>query len=729
MNLNLEAELKSAQWVTIPESFESGVISRSFCVKTPIKAEILISALGFYILYINGKRINNGYFQPLNSLFRERDLSSLSYAINDQFTYRCYYDKYDISEHLVNGENTIEIVLGNGWYKQKERIAEGNMSFGDCLGTIYAISLGDAFVKSDGSEKSRSNGIIYNQLFIGEIYDARIDRDKNYQYSNVEIISLPETELTFCEAPADQITRRIKPQLIFEDKKRKIYDAGENISGFATLKTTASDGERVVMRFAEHIKNGEIDFESTGSVYNTLTKSQQIMEDIFIGDGRTHIFEPSFVWHAFRFVEVIGEGEIESIAVVHSNVKTNAEFESDTKELNWLFDAFQRTQLNNMHSGVPSDCPHRERLGYTGDGQVCAPAGMLMFSSREFYRKWIRDIFDSQDKKTGHVNHTAPFAGGGGGPGGWGCAAILVPYYYYKHYGDSSVIDEYYVKMKKWIYYLKDHCENGLLVREEDNGWCIGEWLTLDDPAIPEALVNTCYFIKVLRIMEEVAKTPEDAIEFSNLRKIAESAVIKSYYNNTTGSFADGVQGADAFALFAGLGDDRTFNNLLQKYTALSHFDTGFLATDMLCGLLFDRGAVDTAYQLLTSHECGSFGYMMDRGATTIWENWQGTLSHNHPMFGSCARFLISAILGIRVQRKPDLSLELVINPQIPQKMNWAKGSLKLPDGGNVQVNWEKSNNHISFEIILSEIAEGYFEYNNTKKTIYDGINCINIAL
>ena len=161
------------------------------------------------------------------------------------------------------------------------------------------------------------------------------------------------------------------------------------------------------------------------------------MEDVFVGDGATHTFAPQFVWHAFRYLEVTGPGvQSVSVAVVHADTPVTAAFECSSPELNWLFDAYVRTQLDNMHGGVPSDCPHRERLGYTGDGQVCAPAAMLMLDSRAFYRKWIRDIFDSQDKTTGHVNHTAPFAGGGGGPGGWGCAAVTVPYHFY----GSSVI-------------------------------------------------------------------------------------------------------------------------------------------------------------------------------------------------------------------------------------------------------------------------------------------------
>lgn len=721
--MELGSELKRAKWITIPKDFATGRIERTFIVNHTENARLCISALGFYTIYINGKRVGRDYFQPLNSLFRKRDFSDLLYPIRDEFTYRCYYSIYDITDYLTVGKNTLEIALGNGWYRQTERTIEGTLSFGDALGAIYVLYADDAVIKSDGTEKCRTDATIYSQLFVGEIYDARIEKEKNYRYSDVTIIALPDTKLTYAAANPDRIVRRIKPSLLFADEERKIYDAGENISGFASLCSSAKSGEKVLIRFAEVLKDGELDYRSTGSVYRTQSGRPQIMEDVFIGDGQTHIFEPSFVWHAFRYMEVIGDGVVNSVAVLHSDVSVNAEFRSDSKELNWVFDAFLRTQLNNMHCGVPSDCPHRERLGYTGDGQICAPAGMMLLESREFYRKWIRDIFDSQDKKSGHINHTAPFGGGGGGPGGWGCAAITVPYHYYRQFGDISPIEENYEGMKKWIHYLEEHCENGLVTREEEGGWCLGDWCTLDTPVLEEAFVNTCYFIRSLTIMMELAQSDADFHAFEMLRKISCEAVIKNYYDNATGSFAGGVQGADAFAIFAGLGDQRTFRNLVKKYKELGCFDTGFLATDILCGILFEGGEEDVIFDLLTSHKIGSFGYMADMGATTVWEDWRGSESHNHPMFGACARYCISAILGIK-QRENSLAYrDIVINPRIPQKMKCAKGSLTLPDGGVISVQWEKENDGILFTITLPAGRSCEFEYAGEKRTLAEGLN------
>ena len=246
-----------------------------------------------------------------------------------------------------------------------------------------------------------------------------------------------------------------------------------------------------------------------------------------------------------------------------------------------MYMLFISTQLNNMHGSFPSDCPHRERLGYTGDGQLCAPAAMLMLDCKEFYKKWIQDIIDCQDKLSGHIQHTAPFMGGGGGPGGWGSAIITVPFAYYKQYGDIEILKQCYDSCFKWIYYLKNHCENGLVTHEEKDGWCLGDWCTREKTVIPESYVNSCYFVKNLLLMEEIAEIlgkPQDADCFSALRADAERAIIENFFDPLTHHFEEGVQGADAYAVWCGIGNEKTLDNIIKKYENLGYFDTGFSA-------------------------------------------------------------------------------------------------------------------------------------------------------
>ena len=713
----METILSRAVWVCAPAEMGAPAIRRSFVAQPGASGQLAVSALGFFVPYLNGKRIGEDYFRPSNSLFRRRDPSELLYPNQDEFQHRCHYSVYDITAYLQAGENVLEIALADGWYRQTQRIAEGKMAFGDALGAIYAIRLSDGQeILSDGSEVCNTHQLQSAQLFTGECYDANAVPGA---YQPVTILQLPETELTPEIAPPDRIIRRITPRLLHREGDRSCYDAGENISGFVTLQIKAAKGETVSIRFAETYKDGQLDFRSTGGNYENADGTMQVQEDRFISNGIPQRYEPRFVWHAFRYFEIEGAAEPVSVAVVHSDCLVTAEFSSASPELNWLFDAYIRTQLDNMHGGVPMDCPHRERLGYTGDGQVCAPTAMLLLDSKDFYRKWIQDIFDSQDRNSGHVNHTAPFAGGGGGPGGWGCAAILVPWAYYRQYGDPEPLQTHYAAMASWISYLQTRMEAGLVVREEEGGWCLGDWCTIEKIAIPEPFVNTCYLVRSLRIMEEIAaqlQKTNDAEQYKAIRQQAETALINTYFDGV--GFLNGIQGVDALALQAGLGDAKTYDRLVKRYAAMDHFDTGFLATDALCQLLWSA-APDVAYRLLTAHQLGSFGYMMDSGATTLWETWKGNVSQNHPMFGACTRQLFTALLGIRWELG-----QLQITPKIPKDLPWARGSVQLPCG-KVTVSWQQNAHGIAFVITLPEAAQ--FCYGTYTCTLNPGTNQFTI--
>lgn len=724
--MDINIEIKKAKFVAAPKEFAAPVILREFNANNVSDVKIAVSALGFFIPFVNGRRVGEDYFLPSQSLFAPRNSSAFTYPVHDKFTYRCYYTVYDITDYIKEGKNVLEVMLGDGRYRQTERTAEGNVSFGDSLAAIYAICItdksGEHVIRSDGSEMCRSSEITSCNLFYGEVYDSRI---KTFKTAKCNIISMPETVLSPEIVPPDRVIKKTTAKMICEKDGKKIYDVGENISGFVKLKVHAGKNERVSIRFAESLKDGKLDFESTGSFYKSPNGAPQIMEDIFIGDGNDHMYEPRFVWHAFRYFEISGNAEPCEVCFICNDLKQNAEFKSSSAELNWLFETFLRTQRDNMHGGVPLDCPHRERLGYTGDGQVCAPTAMLFLDGRNFYKKWICDIFDSQDKVSGHINHTAPFEGGGGGPGGWGMAAITVPYNYYKIYGDISPARNYYDNIKRWIEYLIGRSEDGLIVREEDGGWCLGDWCTLEKTEIDESFVNTCLFIRALYFMEELAEKLgnfNDVKLFEEYIVSASNGVKSRFFDEKTGSFAKAIQGADAFALAANLGDERTLENLKEKYKSLGYFDTGFLATDLLTRILFDNNACDIAFELLTTHKIGGFGYMMEHGATTLWESWKGNGSLNHPMFGASSRMLLHGILGIEQEKNSAGFEKLLIAPKIPSKLSEASGSVDTVRG-KISVEWKKRENFIDFKIIMPKKSEGRFKFGDIKRDLSEGTN------
>ena len=703
--------IRDAKWISCPADMETPKIIKIFDLEKPKKGRIEICGLGFFELLLNGERVSGDLLVPVLSDYRKRDLTKFLYPINDEPTYRIYYLSYDL-ENFKDGENIFEITLGNGWYRQNERIAEGNMSFGDeliaCFCAEFDCENAKVHVASDGSELCVATNITFSNLFLGEIHDARLADSRPVP---VKIMPAPEAELTLQRCPADRVIRKIDPLLIKDKGTSKIYDAGENISGLVRVKTSAPAGTEIKLIFSEETDaQGELDPLSAGSNYICAGGARQIQTDTFISGGEPSVFCPKFVFHAFRFFEIIGDFDELEVLVIHSDVKQSSSFECDNELLNWFYNAYVRTQLDNMHSGVPSDCPHRERLGYTGDGQITIESSLLTLDARLFYEKWIQDILDCQCQKSGHVQHTAPFMGGGGGPGGWGCAIVIVPYAFYKHFGDKTMLERCYEPMKHWITYLESRCENGLVVREEDGGWCLGDWASLGDVEIAESFVNTYYFAKVLEMLSEIAEAlgrTKDIEKYAARSEEIKAAIIREFYNEKTGSFCNGVQATDAYALDLEQGGKRTLQNLIKKYEALNTFDAGFIGTDILIDVLFKNNCFDLALSLLTNENDGSFAAMKNAGATTLWEYFPAKInndnSHNHPMFGAPARHLFKSILGIGQADESAGFESLIIEPCFPEILGYAKGYVTVQNK-EIHIEWTKKDNFITISITIPDL-------------------------
>ena len=675
--------LKNCVWIGATSDVVSPVIIRKFNTDNIKKATLIITGLGYFEALVNNKPVTDYMYLPVVTDYEPRDLTLCAHKNTvGTTTNRIYYYSFDITSLLNGGQNTLSVQLGNGWYRQEERIAEGKMSFGDTLKCIYKIILettsGTVELCSDGSETYTDSAIRFSNIYLGEMVDYSVKLQKEQP---VNILPSPKTVLCEAIGTPDKVIRTISPKKIAEINGRHIFDAGENITGVVSVKTDSI----VTLRFAENINDDtSLNFTSSTASYRTTRSGElQIMTDTFISDGTPRTFEAKFTFHAFRYFDIYGKYDDLTVKVIHADTPVTSTFSSNHEGMNFLYDAFLRTQLDNMHGSIPSDCPHRERLGYTGDGQLVAPTAMMMLDTKEFYKKWIQDILDCQDID-GHVRHTAPFMGGGGGPGGWGSAIVIVPYAYYKQYGDTDIIQQCYDKMKLWIGYLLAHSENGLVTSEDKGGWCLGDWASLEKMEIPEPYVNSCYLVKNLLMLEEMAALigkDDDIPYYKSLRTTTEKAIVDTYYDADTAHFASGIQGADAFAVWCGIAGKETAEMLAQKYAEMSYFDTGFLCTDILCEVLCSYGYTNVFLSLLGSEKLGTFLYMKRNGATTIWEYFIGKCSHNHPMFGACARQLFQSVLGIRQRAGTAGYSDVIINPVKTVPNLKVSGSISTPRG------------------------------------------------
>lgn len=706
--------MKKEHWICGGAGCEAPLFRRSFWLDRTERfqsARLEICGLGYFLFYINGKRISDQELMPAMTDYASVLGCETTYPVwEERSAHRCRYLSFDLLPYLKAGENVLAVRLGNGWYHQTERIAEGKFVFG--LPKLwFELTLTDAdgrqeWIESDRQTLWHPGGLLKNNLFLGEVRDLRKEPE-GWQYPGADLsgwkpaqpVHAPETILEEQTCPPDRVIRKLYPILIGEYDGRKIYDCRENIAGRVVLSCLGKKGECITVRHAEELAaDGTLDFESAGG-------SDQLQQDHYICDGRIQTLHPLFCWHGFRYFETEGSCEVLCVEVIHTDVAVTSSFSCSDPVLNWLYEAYIRTQLDNYHGCIPSDCPHRERLGYTGDGQLTAETAMLLLDTKELYRKWYQDILDSQGAETGHIPHTAPFLGGGGGPGGWGCAVYRVPLAWAKIYGDDSLLVQGYDAILRWFDYMDAHSEKGLVVREEEGGWCLGDWCfpaSEEKEQLPEAFINTFYYLHGLQEMMQISEKMNNKlpIRFAEREKNVKNAFLDAYFDPETGDFCEGRAAGNAYGLALGLGDERTKKHLVEKYEALERFDTGIFGTSMLLEQLFYIGAGDLAVRLLTNDsEAASFAHMKRNGATTLWERWDGRESHNHPMFGACVRLLFTQILGIRMM---PAAQPPVVNPTQPDVTAQPAQALKSLDGELQPPAVPGSTQHFSYEIRLS---------------------------
>ncbi len=668
------------------------------------KARAYISGLGYYELYINGEKVGDHLLSPNHTNYdrRQSPAGFDEQGVRNMST-RVSYETWDITSYLKQGKNSFEVWLGNGWYFQNDRAEDLPYSY-DTPRFIAQFELeyedgSREKIISDGSWKASFGPILHNGVYSGEIYDARLEEgmwnDSSFakeQRLKAEAVRSPTGRLRAQISPPDRVTRTINPiRMTTPVEGVYRYDLGEMISGWVRLKVSGPRGTTITMKF----------IEEAGPAYG------QTDTYILKGEG-SEVWEPRFTWHAFRHVEVSSPIPLtlDNITgvVVNTDVKSAGTFHSSNELFNTILDNFQRTQLGNMHGGIPSDCPHRERRGYTGDGQIAAEAAIFNFDMASFYTKWMNDLKDAQNPETGYVPNTVPFQSGGGGTA-WGSAYIIIPWQMYLYYGDEEILMQHYSGMKKWIEYLKSLTDHSGILKEEK----LGEWVPPDATEIPPSLVSTAYYYYDLKLLSEIAsvlKQTEDSGYFDDLAAQIKEAFNREYYRESTKSYDIGRQGANVFALGFGLVPENrireVFKSLVRHIESNTdeHVDTGMMGTPLLLNVLTQYGRVDLAYSLMNQHDYPSFGDAIDQGATTLWETWLGDASHSHPMFGSVCQWFYQALAGINPDPEHPGFRNTIIRPRPLGNLNHVSATYRSIYG-NIESAWKWEGNNLAVSLTI----------------------------
>lgn len=652
----MSGPLTEVSWLkAVKPDTAATIFRRTFEVAAKTPAHLTIGALGMVEVWLNGQLVTQDRYVPVMSNYTWRDPAGRLYPIAEQPThYRSYYLDYQVM--LQTGVNVLALRLGNGWYHQTVRVVEGPMDYGTpqlayCLNWQDAQGIAQRLV-SDAQTLCSQGEIRQNNLYSGEVHDYRLQPSAwlsgladltNWQPAVV--VPAPKTELTKQTCPADRVERVIHPDCLQTNGNDKLFDCQENITGVVRVLLTGPAGSRVTLQYAEELTadHQALDFASAGGL-------DQVQQDRFISAGKPVVAWAHFAWHGFRYFSVDGPATVAGVDVIHTEAKQELHFSSDHAGLNWLFASYRRTQLNNLHCGVPLDCPHRERLGYTGDGQLTVASAEWLFDLNAFYAKWYQDICDGQDRQTGHIQHTAPYYGGGGGAGGWGAAVYVVPWTLYQHTGDVAWLKRAWQPLCHWLVYMHAHSQAGLVTHEEEGGWNLGEWCAPDPMTISPVFVNSYFYLQGLHRLKVIAEILQQKVppEFLQWQCETKLAMKQEFQDPQTGSFCHGVNGADALAIDAGLGDAHTRQQLIARYANGRQLDTGIFATPVLIKTLFGLNQPDLAFNLAIGAQNPWFQQWQQAGATTLWETFNGDASHDHVMFGALVAPLLAAIFGIR---------------------------------------------------------------------------------
>lgn len=677
---------------------------KSFQISGKIKsAEVFFCGLGWAELYLNGQKVGDHVLEPAVS----------------QYDRRARYVRYDVANLLKNGWNVFGVILGNGWYDcaTSEVWHFDKASWRDYPKFIFELCLNDIpILFSDNTWKSlREDGPIrFNEIRNGEFYDARRElpgwAEEQFDdsgWDDATIVPGPGGILVEQSMPPCKVIRRIPAQNIhFSLDGGHIYDVGENITGWACLKVRGSAGAKVKLRYAECISSYEDQLlQENISLY---IKSGEVQTDEYTlkGDGIEE-WEPRFTYHGFRYIEakVTGEAEIMELSgcLVHTAFEPLTTFHSSEPILNKLYECVLRSFTDNF-TGIPTDCPHREKNGWLGDALQAAETGLFNYDLVSSYHDWIQTIADVQ-RPNGQLPGIAPTGGWGfnwGSGPAWDSAFILIPWYVYLYSGQMCLIEENYDGMKRYIEFL-DTLASDNLIR-----FGLGDWCHVDQSRICDTRITSTgyYYADTIVMMKcaELLERKNDAEAFRELAKQIFKSFNHTFYNGD-GTYAKGEVTALSCALYQGLCPEDETRKTATKLNALvkanqHRADFGILGAKYVPRALADHGYTETAYRVITQPSFPGWVDWINHGATTLWETWNGDSSRNHIAFGDIAAWMIQYLAGIVPDEKHPGFSALTIKPFAPGGLDALTVSCKLPCG-TVKIAWKKKRGIFYLHLVI----------------------------
>lgn len=722
-----------AKWLRLPQDIFGAYTQSQFHIPQYMygKPVILrIVGLGYFRAYLNGKALSQElYLQPFSD-YCARDLQHTLHYTENVRQHTIYYNEFDItslvhySDSNHNIPNSLFCELGCGWFKNNDRNCEGDFSFSKHLMLAFEIAVDDQVVfSSDNSTLWLGNGVVREGLYSGMDFDFNREPAEELlrmydpeKWHRPELVEGLDCKLKKNKCRGDSVLDTLCPRIVIRTEDYTVYDCGINTIGYLTFKAVGAQ-EKISVEYAELCNKKDI-----VSIYESIENFDQAQIDLYHHVPANAFCFPRFTWYGFRYVKVVGDVTDVQVVVIGTKLENKTAFKSSNSVLNWYEKTAKHSMVCNFHMSIPTDCPHREKYPYTGDGHLMSGTMMFNYDVRAEYEKWLWDMEDAQ-LSSGLIPNTVPYVGGGGGPGSWGSACVLLPWNLYKAYGDKQVLIDHISMMERYLDGMISLTHEGIVQRWNDGRPFLGDWSYPDSNELPQEYINTYFLIKCLSTFKDICGVAGVQMHerFGKALLQTREAFRKKWFDTNTGSYFNGAHAADAFALDIDLGDDRTQKNIVVKYAKMKRFDTGIFGTELLLATLERLDANDVIYSLLSSTRYPSFGYWKKQGATSLWEDWSGCFmtspgvisSRNHAMFAASQKYLYTALAGIK-----KVDGEIIVTPKRIHGLRHVTAQMVDDDGKRTAV--EIRNGLFSSRVFIK--SDGKFTLIvNGEKTSYCG--------
>jgi len=653
----------TAQWIgmnvntNISPAPPSPMLRKTFSISKPVaRATAYICGLGYYEFQINGAKVGDYVLEPAWTLYNDH----------------AYYTTYDVTTNLLQGSNALGVQLANGYYNQwtgdawNTATAPWRALPQMILQVVIQYTDGTSnLVVSDPSWKTATGPLLLDTTRLGEVYDARLEKAgwstasyNDSAWTNAILREGTTGSLSAPDAEPIKVFQTVYPTKIIPVSGQPgvyTFDFGQNLVGWGQLTVSGPSGTSVTMVYGELTNSDGSVNQNNINVYVNL--QQYFQKDTYILKGSgTETYAPRFTYHGFRYAQVSGLPSAPTTntlvaQVVHTAFDPAGSFSCSSALLNRIETNTLWSYLGNF-VGIPTDCPQREKNGWTGDAQLACEIGLTHFHSAAAYTRWIKEFGPGQ-QANGVLSGVFPNAGWGYAEGpAWESAYLLIPWFVYQHCGDAGILTNNYAGMKAYVDYETSVASGNIV------SYGLGDW----EPAntiTPVSVTDTAYYYQGALIIAQTAalmgKT-SDALQYSNLAAQIKVSFDNSFFNSSNSQYAGGTQTAQSAALYQGLVASNQISAVVNALAASvqqnnNNIDTGILGSKYLLRALCDNGRADTAFALATQTSYPSWGYQIASGATTLWETWSGAGSidsFNHVMFGDISAWFIEYVAGIR---------------------------------------------------------------------------------